>query len=280
MLLLLLLYIKKKQSKKKKMSTNTNRQESHRIYLQLFTPQSNAASTTQPQQLHRHDSHPIHPPNYPMTNPGAPYRFSSSPSTNLSSVDSSHSLSSSLSSVHPASGPHSSPSAAVSNTSYSKQPTYKKRFMQQPSTITTSAAVRLTDRALARDVTALLRGKFGLPQLSLDHPNHHNQQQREMNSPQKGERGLSSSFGQSLARRLSPSSINKQQQLLLQQRSTSGSGNNFSGGFRKNSSNNSYEEQSPPMPPIVMDALVLAGTLEGPPKGYVEFEHEEEFWCL
>ena len=78
-----------------------------------------------------------------------------------------------------------------------------------------------------------------------------NQQQREINRPH---------------------GVNKQQQ-----RSSSGSGGNISGGFRENSSNNSYEEQSPPMPPIVMDALVLAGTLERPPKGYVEFEHEEEF---
>ena len=32
-------------------------------------------------------------------------------------------------------------------------------------TTTTSAAVRLTDRARTQDVTALLRGKFGLPRI-------------------------------------------------------------------------------------------------------------------
>ena len=86
--------------------------------LHSHTSTSNAASTTPPQTLHRHDSvHPIHLPNYPMTNPGAPY-----PSLRrqlfVISVDSSCSFSSSLSSVHPASGPHRSPSAAaVSNNS-------------------------------------------------------------------------------------------------------------------------------------------------------------------
>jgi hypothetical protein len=148
--------------------------------------------------------------------------------------------------------------------------------------------VRLTDRAVAKDVTALLRGKFGLPQLHLgidqhptysNHSSHEYEQQRYLSSPQ---RGLSSSLlfsGQSslIARRLSPSTINKQQQ--QKHRSTSGSANSITSGTRRNSSSNynNYEEPPPSSSPVIMDALVLVGTLEGPPKGYVAFEHEEEF---
>jgi hypothetical protein len=253
-------------------AANNNRQESHRIYLQLFTPQSSASAgnvpTTLPPQLHRHDSHQIHTPNYPMTTPGAPYRF---PSTASSDSQASFSFSSSLSSAHPVGrGPPQKPTssaAAVGN-----KPT-KQRFIQQPSTITTSAVIRLTDRALAKDVTALLRGKFGLPQqVTADEGRHHSQYHK---SPQR-ERELSfgQSFTSSLARRLSPSSTKKHQKVTRSD-SESGSDGRQSSNFSTLDSDYPYHDQH--QTPIVVDALVLVGTLEGPPKGFVSFEHEEDF---
>mmetsp|Transcript_5222 Transcript_5222/g.8626 ORF Transcript_5222/g.8626 Transcript_5222/m.8626 type:complete len:206 (-) Transcript_5222:1609-2226(-) len=197
-------------------NNNINRQESHRIYLQLFTPQSSTSTTAArsppQQQLHRHDSHQIHPPNYPMTTPGAPYRFSSS--TSLSNESS---VSFSSSSVHPISS--SSGGGGVNNTSNSSTTSpaahnNKKRYIQQPVTITTSAAVRLTDRAFARDVTSLLRGKFGLPQptiVGVVDPNN-NATNSSNNSPQRAQKGLSP-----LTRRLSPSSRTRQQQQQQQE---------------------------------------------------------------
>ena len=102
--------------------------------------------------------------------------------------------------------------------------------------------------------------------MSVDHTAANNRN----SSPQRAERGLSS-----LARRLSPSSINRQQQ---QRASSNGSTNS---GKRNSSTNNNnyynYQEPSSSSLPVSIDALVLVGTLEGPPKGYVAFEHEEEF---
>ena len=100
--------------------------------LPLHSHTSNAASTTPPQQLHRHDSHPIHPPNYPMTNPGAPYRFSSS------------------STIRHIGGFFVfiffvlvfGPSCEwTSSQPIDSKPTNKKRFIQQPSTTITTSAV-------------------------------------------------------------------------------------------------------------------------------------------
>ena len=101
--------------------------------LPLHSHTSNAASTTQPQQLHRHDSHPIHPPNYPITNHGAPYRFSSSSST-----------------IRHIGGFFVfiffvlvfGPSCEwTSSQPIDSKPTNKKRFIQQPSTTITTSAV-------------------------------------------------------------------------------------------------------------------------------------------
>jgi len=93
-------------------------------------------------------------------------------------------------------------------------------FIQQP---------RLTDRALAKDVTALLRGKFGLPQqVTADEGRHHSQYHK---SPQR-ERELSfgQSFTSSLARRLSPSSTKKHQKVTRSD-SESGSDGRQSSNF-------------------------------------------------
>ena len=92
------------------------------------------------------------------------------------------------------------------------------------STTTTSAAVRLTDKARTQDVTALLRGKFGLPRI-LNNNKRLSQSER------------SSSFQHS-----DSASIN-------------------------NTLETTIDEE--------VDALVLIGTIDRPPKGYLRFEHEE-----
>ena len=211
-----------------------NRQESHRIYLQLFAPRSAAqpqggAAVSDGALLHRHSSHEIHPPNYPITAPGAPYQFSSSSSESLSSYSFS-----SLSTNNNYSAPN-----RIHNTINRDKPLnvrppssspQKNRYVGHPSTVTTSAAVRLTEKARAKDVTALLRGKFGLPQISNNNKNAHKQQHDgSYYSSQKGY------------------------------------------GFRHSDSNTSEtgEEEHE------VDALVLVGTIENNPKGYIRFEHEE-----
>ena len=201
-----------------------NRQESHRIYLQLFAPRS----ASQPQGavsdgalLHRHSSHEIHPPNYPIT-AGGPYQFSSS------SSESSYSFSS-LSTNNNSPAPNRTSNQDRLNVRSPSSP-QKNRYVGQPATVTTSAAVRLTEKARAKDVTALLRGKFGLPQISNNNKNVHKQQHEGYYSSQKGY------------------------------------------GFRHSDSNTSEigEEEH-----HEVDALVLIGTIENNPKGYIRFEHEE-----
>ena len=172
-------------------TSQPNRQESHRIYVQVFAPHSASDSprhgnnTSAQHVLHRHDSHDVHPPNYPMTSPGQPYQFSSSSDSSVSTF-ASYSFSSSLSSTATsanteASGvgnhhhSHTGSSHAQNHQSRSQTLQSKTRFIAYPATSTTSAAVRLTDKARTRDVTALLRGKFGLPPIS--HSNKHHMQQ-------------------------------------------------------------------------------------------------------
>ncbi len=119
--------------------------------------------------------------------------------------------------------------------------------MRQPSTtVTTSAAVRLTDKARAKDVTALLRGKFGLPQISSGNAN----QKRE---------NLSNHYS-TIPTRLSQ----------VQKDGSNRYGVSQGGG---NISMNALEATNEDDDEI--DALVLIGTIERPPKGYLRFEHEE-----
>ena len=180
-------------------------QESHRIYLQLFAPRSASTSVTSSDAavLNRHNSHEIHPPNYPTTTPGAPYQFT--PSSSSEGTESSYSFSSlSTQSTAPAG---MTPDQSRSSSSPQKNP----RFVGYPRVTTTSAAVRLTEKARSKDVTDLLRGKFGLPPISNDKHNHH-----ELNISE---------------------TIDEQEQEV--------------------------------------DALVLVGTIDRSPKGYIRFEHEE-----
>ncbi|KAL9183899.1 hypothetical protein ACHAXT_004755 [Thalassiosira profunda] len=190
-----------------------NRQESHRIYLQIFAPRSagggsaDGASRSAP-TLHRHSSHEVHPPDYP-TAPTGLYQFDASES-------SSHSFSS-LSTFNSA--------AAPPQHEHGRHRQARNRPGGIPQTATTSAAVRLTDKARARDVTALLRGKFGLPSAP----------SQRVGSPQRNRSPARTSYG---------------------------------GGGLTNDENEDAEEEE-------VDALVLVGTLEGMPRGYLRFEHEE-----
>lgn len=214
-----------------------HRQESHRIYLQLFTPKSTKSRSNDSTrgQLHRHDSHDIHPPNYPsMTTAtaGAPYHFSSSTSLSL---DSSYSFSSSRSSDK------NIKRGLQNQNDVSQQHAHQPPYDDM--TITTSAAVRLTDRAFARDVTSLLRGKFGLP----DSERYDNN--IVCNSSMYAQRG---------------------------ERERGYDNNNMASLFFAGGDLRGRSEEPSRQHTVSMDALVLVGTLEGPPKGYVAFEHEEE----
>jgi len=104
-------------------------------------------------------------------------------------------------------------------------------------TATTSVAVRLTDKARTQDVTALLRGKFGLPRILNDNKESTHSMERYPSSPQK---------------RLSHSESSSSRQYSFQ-----------------HSDNDSIDEDEE------VDALVLIGTIDRPPKGYLRFEHEE-----
>lgn len=212
-----------------------NRQESHRIYLQIFAPHSashsNAPSnsSTNPVVIHSHDSHEVHPPTYPITAPGAPYQF---PTSSDSSVSTFASYTFSSISATPASSiadtsiPTAGTCAHENRGSVRPKPSQvKPRYVGYPSTSTTSAAVRLTDRARSKDVTALLRGKFGLPPISI----HVGSTDRNISNMQQ----------------------------VLQTRAR------LSNSIIENDNENE------------VDVLVLVGTLEKPPKGYIRFEHEE-----
>ena len=168
-----------------------NRQESHRIYLQLFAPDPTSKASDSA-TLHWQGSHGAQPSKYPNG-------------------------------------------------------TSRNRFVRQPSTtVTTSAAVRLTDKARAKDVTALLRGKFGLPQISSGNTN----QKRE---------NLSNHYS-TIPTRLSQ----------VQKDGSNRYGVSQGGG---NIAMNALEATNEDDDEI--DALVLIGTIERPPKGYLRFEHEE-----
>eukprot|EP00956_Cyclotella_meneghiniana_P010319 scaffold14253_cov72-Cyclotella_meneghiniana.AAC.5 len=205
----------------------TSRQENHRIYLQVFAPYTashtkTASSAPSNSAIRRHDSHQIHPPSYPITTPGAPYQFPSS--------DSSTSASYTFSSVSTAPAhSNSDTSTAVPTDAHhvKHNKANKSRYVSYPSTSTTSAAVRLTDRAKSKDVTALLRGKFGLPPISIN--------------IQSTDRNVS------------------HMQQVISSRSA----------FNSNTSR--VDEESTEE----VDVLVLVGTIERPPRGYIRFEHEE-----
>ncbi|KAL7535239.1 hypothetical protein ACHAXR_006374 [Thalassiosira sp. AJA248-18] len=216
-------------------TASMNRQESHRIYLQLFAPRSashpkgTADGATSP--IHRHGSHEIHPPNYPTTTPGAPYQFTSS----SDSSQSSYSFSSlSTFTTDPARARHAGHGGTQS----------KNRFVgKECGFSTTSAAVRLTDKATAKDVTALLRGKFGLPSISSN----------KKNSSSGNHESLSSYYSKQSKIPTRLSQVQKS-------------------GSSRYDINNLLEA---PNEEEEVDALVIIGTIEAPPKGYLRFEHEE-----
>mmetsp|Transcript_43043 Transcript_43043/g.90404 ORF Transcript_43043/g.90404 Transcript_43043/m.90404 type:complete len:1075 (+) Transcript_43043:115-3339(+) len=281
-----------------------NRQESHRIYLQLFAPRSTSsqprpgsdhvvaggAAPSSSIPFHRHNSHDIHPPNYPTTTPGAPYQFTSS-------SDSSHSQSSySFSSVsvatppthHPGTGAATHPHGGTTTTpphhrypppssSSSSQTNKNPRFIGYPSTVTTSAAVRLTDKARVKDVTALLRGKFGLPPISSSSASDGSKKKK--NAP--GSSSSSSSHHHNHRRK--EESLLSNYYSTQQQQSDKSKANNMArqaGMPMRHSSNNNtldtpHNESSTEKEEEV-DALVIVGTMEGPPRGYLRFEHEDD----
>ena len=113
--------------------------------------------------------------------------------------------------------------------------------MGSPSTVTTSAAVRLTDKARAKDVTALLRGKFGLPSI------------------------ISSSNDK---RNTPPVKSTMSTRLSEIQKDGNNRYRHQTGA--NNTTNNTLETSEDEI-----DALVIVGTIVAPPKGYIRFEQEE-----
>ncbi|KAL7480919.1 hypothetical protein ACHAW6_006582 [Cyclotella cf. meneghiniana] len=199
-----------------------------------------------------------------MTAPGAPYQFPQSSDSSASTI-ASYAFSSL--STTPASSVSTETSAAATTShqnrvrspqsSQNKPPSQNKpRFVGYPSTSTTSAAVRLTDRAKAKDVTALLRGKFGLPPISINVSStdknishmqqvHHVYASAQINSSRK----LSSHLSQYQKKDIGKSNISYPSTM--------------------STTNKPAENEDE------VDVLVLVGTLERPPKGYIRFEHEE-----
>lgn len=184
-----------------------SRQESHRIYLQLFaaTPPKASDGVT---LSRRGNSH-------------------------AQSSESSFSLSSTL--FEGSSRHYVNQGAAHTNQrpDHPSQDDVRNRFISYPSTVTTSAAVRLTDKAKVKYVTSLLRGKFGLPPIL--------HQKREHITYGSNRVGGSASVSH-------------------------GSGSAFS--------MNTLDKEVTKDDDGVVDALVLVGTIERPPKGYLRFEHE------
>ncbi|KAL3762010.1 hypothetical protein ACHAWU_002106 [Discostella pseudostelligera] len=232
-----------------------HRQESHRIYLQTFAPRSAhpksgaASSDGATLTLHRHDSHDIHPPEYPTIDNTNPYRYNSSSDSSLSS----YSFSSSFSSAHTRHGSRGNQSHK--STSHDSHTSQYKKFVSYPATVTTAAIVRLTDKAKTKDVTPLLRGKFGLPRIFND-----DNQSATSVYPMTTENQLNS-----IQARISNITLND------------GDNNNnahIDGNYTpSNSTPESTKSKSGYHDEI--DTLVLVGTCERPPKGYVRFEHEE-----
>lgn len=103
--------------------------------------------------------------------------------------------------------------------------------------------MRLTDKARTRDVTALLRGKFGLPPIS--HSNKHHMQQPSH---------VHSALPNKLPTRLSQ--CQKSDSIYTAYNTQHAS---------------SFDDEKEKE----VDALVLVGTIEGPPRGYIRFEHED-----
>ena len=222
-----------------------NRQESHRIYLQRLAPRNSAVSHASgghrdSQEL---NSHP--------NNVGAPHQFSPLPFSSSS---------------------NSSGFCATSS------PVNTNRTTSHPFTVTMSAAVRLTDKARAKDVTALLRGKFGFPPASrssgndLKHSPGENRHEKNNGSPLSSYTYSTRQGGDKTQR--TPSRFSRHQKVsagrrLFNHGHSRGSGaNGVTGSAQKTSSPKEEPEEE-------VDALVIIGTIEGSPKGYLRFEHEE-----
>lgn len=184
-----------------------NRQESHRIYLQHFAATHPKASDEV--TLSRRGNDPAQ------------------------SFESSFSLSSTL--FEDSSRHYVNQGAAHTNQrpDHPSHDDVRNRFVSYPSMVTTSAAVRLTDKAKVKDVTSLLRGKFGLPPIL--------HQKREHITYGSNRVGGTASVSH-------------------------GNGSAFSMNIR--------DEKVTEDDDGVVDALVLLGTIERPPKGYLRFEHE------
>jgi hypothetical protein len=224
-----------------------HRQESHRIYLQTFSPRSahpkSGAASSDGAILHRHDSHDIHPPEYPTIDNTNPYNYNSSSDSSLSS----YSFSSSFSSAHTRHGSRGNQSHK--STLHDPHNSQSKKFVSYPSTVTNAAVVRLTDKAKTKDVTPLLRGKFGLPRISND-----DNQSSTSFDPTKAENQLHSI----------PTPISN----ITKNDGDNNSHSHIDGNHTpSNITPAGYQDE--------IDTLVLIGTCERPPKGYVRFEHEE-----
>jgi len=175
-----------------------NRQESHRIYLQLFAatpPKASDGATLNHRKGNNHAQQPSE---------------SFSLSAPLFEGSSRHNV---------------NQGTAHTNRHPSSQDDVKNSFVSYPPTVTTSAAVRLTDKAKVKDVTALLRGKFGLPPIFHQKRDH-------------------ITYGSSKL----------------------GSNASFSHGSDSEDLDKDDDGE--------VDALVLVGTIERPPKGYLRFEHD------
>ena len=181
-----------------------NRQESHRIYLQLFAATPPKASDGATLLNHRK---------------GNNHAQQSSESFSLSEGSSRH---------------YASHQGAHSNQrpDHPSQDNVRSRFVGYPSTVTTSAAVRLTDKAKVKDVTSLLRGKFGLPPI-----------------------------------------LHQKREHIIYGSNRVGGTASVSHGSGSAYSMNTLDEEVAKDDDGVVDALVLVGTFERPPKGYLRFEH-------
>jgi hypothetical protein len=244
-----------------------NRQESHRIYLQSFAPRcahpkagsSSAAGAAA--TVHRHDSHDIHPPNYPTnttagSNTTNPVLFHYNYNSSSDSSHSSYSFSSSsFSSRHGSQG--------------QGNPTTNSHLVASPTTVTTTAAVvRLTDKAKTKDVTPLLRSKFGLPRIII--PNDENQAMTTTSSyPTMAEKQLHSIPTHKSHHFTHTQKVAGDDDAIDYAHDETTSKDPLDNHFLE-STTSKIQSQI-----IEVDTLVLIGTCERPPKGYIRFEHEE-----
>ncbi|KAL3822543.1 hypothetical protein ACHAXA_007654 [Cyclostephanos tholiformis] len=169
------------------------RQESHRIYLQLFAPDpKNTKASDGGATSHRHGSHDV-------------------------------------------------PQPSSENSS--------------PTLVTTSAAVRLTDKATAKDVTALLRGKFGLPPIMTSGGiNNGSNNPKQRDHPPSNTAPPTTRSSQVQGDGINVFGVGR------------GGGTHVATDPIEANGGNDVDE---------VDALVLIGTMERPPRGYLRFEHEE-----